>query len=141
MRFNKWVRVLGFIGALLSMSAYAETPNPAITSLSKTQGFFYFYSSSCPHCQRFAPLLKQFSDEHGFSVVAISMDGGFLPSFPDAVMDAGQSKQFQVTVFPSLFLVDPSRQKAVLVTDGAIDSQEILRRLQKISQMREWGAS
>lgn len=74
------------------------------------------------------------AQRYGFQVVAISMDGGYLPEFNNAVLDEGQSKLFKVTVYPSLFLVDPKREKAHLVTEGAIDAEELLQRLIKISQ-------
>jgi type-F conjugative transfer system pilin assembly thiol-disulfide isomerase TrbB len=116
---------------------YAGSADISLHALSKQQGFFFFYSSSCPHCQRFAPTLKRISQQYGFSVVAISVDGGFLSSFPDAVMDEGQTKIFQVSVFPSLFLVNPKDQLASLVTEGDIDEGELINRLLKISQTHD----
>ena len=104
--------------------------------VAQTQGFFLFYSASCPHCQRFAPQLKQFSDHYGFKIVAISVDGGYLPSFPDAVMDSGQKHSFGVNLLPSLFLVDPARQKVALVTEGAVDNEELSERLIKIMKLQ-----
>lgn len=77
------------------------------------------------------------SQHYGFSVVAISVDGGFLPSFPDAVMNEGQTKVFQVSVYPSLFLINPKSQVASLVTEGTIDEGELTNRLLKISQIHD----
>lgn len=114
--------------------SYALTHESTLDELSQKKGFFFFFSSSCPHCQRFSPVLKQLSQRYGFNVVAVSMDGGYLPDFPYAVLDEGQSKLFQVTVFPSLFLVDPKSEQALLVTEGAINEMELTNRLLKISQ-------
>ncbi|CZP44927.1 conjugal transfer protein TraF [Legionella pneumophila] len=129
----KW-SLLVILG-LLSCSSFAlNHEEKVITQLAQRQGFFFFFSSSCPHCQRFSPVLKQMAQRYGFQVVAISMDGGYLPEFNNAVLDEGQSKLFKVTVYPSLFLVDPKREKAHLVTEGAIGAEELLQRLIKISQ-------
>ncbi|WP_392536742.1 conjugal transfer protein TraF [Legionella sp. 227] len=119
---------------LFASCVYANRSDTSLNMLAKQQGFFFFYSSSCPHCQRFAPILKRVSQQYGFSVVAISVDGGFLSSFPDAVMEEGQSKVFQVSVFPSLFLINPKNQLARLVTEGNIDEGELINRLLKMSQ-------
>ena len=108
----------------------------ALQQAAQEQGFFFFYSASCPHCQRFAPILKQFSESYGFKVLAISMDGGYLPSFPEAVMDEGQKNQFHVSVLPSLFLVSPKTEQATLVTEGAIEADELLRRIGKILHLQ-----
>jgi thiol-disulfide isomerase/thioredoxin len=121
--------------SLLS-SSWSFANESLIRQVSQSQGFFFFYSASCPHCQRFAPVLKQFSDFYGFKVVAISLDGGLLSSFPQSVMDNGQKNTFQVTVLPSLFLVDPIQHKAALVTEGAIDANELLKRIEKIISPR-----
>ena len=129
-----------FLGVFFSMMSYATERDATLQAVTQQQGFFFFYSSSCPHCQRFAPTLKRFSQHYGFSVVAISVDGGFLTEFPGAVMNEGQTKLFQVTVYPSLFLVDPKRQLAHLVTEGNIDENELLSRVLKISQMQDEGS-
>lgn len=100
------------------------------------QGLFFFYSASCPYCQRFALILKEFSEHYGFKVLAISMDGGYLPSFPDALLDEGQKNQFQVTVLPSLFLINPYKEQAALVTEGALEEEELSRRVLKIIHLQ-----
>lgn len=119
----------------LCFSSYAlNHEEKVLTQLAQQHGFFFFFSSSCPHCQRFSPVLKQMAQRYGFHVVAISMDGGYLPEFSEAVLDEGQSKLFNVTVYPSLFLVDPKSEQAHIVTEGAIGEKELSQRLLKISQ-------
>lgn len=137
---NNWFIMLLF-GLLFSAGSFAAIKEDAIAPLAKQQGFFFFYSASCPHCQHFAPRLKRFSERYGFKVLAISVDGGFLPSFPDAVMNDGQAKVFDVTILPALFLVNPDTQKAALVNEGTIDEAELTRRLLKISRMQAEGSS
>jgi conjugal transfer pilus assembly protein TraF len=54
----------------------------AIADLGKDHVLFFFYRSDCPYCHAFAPTLAAFQARHGIQVVAISVDGGPLPSFP-----------------------------------------------------------
>lgn len=125
---------------LLSLLYSAWSVANAITPLqqaSQERGFFFFYSASCPHCQYFAPILKNFSQDYGFKVLAISLDGGYLPSFPESVMDEGQKKPFHVRVLPSLFLVNPKTKQAALVTEGAIEEKELLRRVVTILRQQQ----
>ena len=129
---TKWMVFV--VMSFLCVSSYALNHEAMMKHVSQKQGFFFFFSSSCPHCQRFSPVLKHMAQRYGFKVVAISMDGGYLPEFPDAVLDEGQSKLFKVSVYPSLFLVDPKDEHASLVTEGAIEEEELVQRLIKISQ-------
>jgi thiol-disulfide isomerase/thioredoxin len=50
--------ILIMLVMLFASRVYADSSDTALHTLAKQQGFFFFYSSSCPHCQRFAPILK-----------------------------------------------------------------------------------
>lgn len=128
----KWVLIL-FCLLGLSIQASAGASTDVLKEMTSSQGFFFFYSSTCPHCHRFAPVLERFSHRFGFSVVAISVDGGILPSFPNSVVDEGQKNIFKVNILPSLFLVNPKTKLAVLVTEGFIDEAELAKRVLKIA--------
>src|SRR3990167_6308131 len=84
--------------------------------------FVLFYRSSCPHCQRFAPVLSQFSKDFGFQVYAYTTDGNTLLDFPES-MNATSSIEkifFQGNniVVPSLFLVNVKTMQAYLIDQG-----------------------
>ena len=60
-----------------------------IRRLAKETGLFFIFKQSCPYCHAFAPVVKEFAQEYGFEVKAISADSGKLKEFPDAVPDIG----------------------------------------------------
>jgi len=97
-----------------------------INDFSKHFGLFFFYRSTCPYCKRFAPILKHFSETYHIAVIPITTDGISLPEFPNSKIDNGQSKQFQVSVEPALYAVDPQSQKAFPVAFGLTSESELL---------------
>lgn len=111
-----------------------DEENQAILHLAKHSGLFFFYRSSCPYCQRFAPIVKRFSERYGLTVVPITTDGTSLPDFPQSQVDSGQSSLFQVQVEPALFTVDPYTHKAVPVSYGLVSEQELKARLLEIAK-------
>lgn len=123
-------------GLFIIFPVFASPESTILEEVARTQGFFFFYSSACSHCQQFAPRLKRVSQRFGFKVVAISIDGGFLSSFPDAKMDEGQKTKFGVSVLPSLFLVNPKTESGYLITEGAINEGELIRRLVKVVHLQ-----
>jgi conjugal transfer pilus assembly protein TraF len=64
---------------------------------------FFFYRSDCPYCHAFAPTLAAFQARHGIQVVAISVDGGPLPGFPNARPDNGIATTLKVSQVPAVF--------------------------------------
>lgn len=92
-------------------------------------GLFFFYRSSCPYCQRFAPILKDFVGRYGISVVPVTTDGISLPDFPDSHVDQGQAARFNVTVEPALFTVNPYTQQIVPVAYGLMAEDELKQRI------------
>ncbi len=64
-----------------------------LTQLSRRFGVFNFYSSSCGACDIFSPIPGSVSDKYGLSVLAVLMDGGPSPVFPDYMIDSGQHER------------------------------------------------
>ena len=91
----------------------------------KEYGFFFFFSSKCQFCHVFSPTIKAFSEKYQTPVIAISMDGGSLPEFPNPQKDNQASIRFRVTALPALFAVNPKTGQALPVANSAISLHEI----------------
>ncbi len=103
-----------------------------IKDYAKHSGLFFFYRSTCPYCRRFAPIVKHFSETYHINILPITMDGIPLPEFPQSRTNSGQSMQFNVTVEPSLYAVDPNTGKYFPVAFGLTSESELFERLYNI---------
>ena len=102
--------------------------NTLIGKLSrKGYALVLFFDSTCPHCQKFAPVVKDISNQYGISVYPFSF-GGTLPSFPHPTPVTksiyatyyGTSKPF----YPVMFLQNVNTMQFYLVAKGdATESQ------------------
>lgn len=127
------VRPTNSVGAQVYLEEKKKAKVGAIQKLAQESGLFFFYRSSCPYCQKFAPILKAFSERYGLAVIPITTDGISLPEFPDSMIDNGQSAKFNVQVEPSLFAVNPYTQKAYPIAYGLITEDELSQRIYDIA--------
>ncbi len=111
-----------------------QQEDDAIRQLAQHNGLFFFYRSTCPYCQRFAPIVKDFSERYHLSVIPITTDGIFLPDFPNSRMDQGQAARLKVTMEPALFTVDPQSHRIIPVSYGLLSEDELRQRLLEIAQ-------
>jgi conjugal transfer pilus assembly protein TraF len=100
-----------------------------VKGFAKHYQLYYFYRSTCPYCQRFAPILKDFALGYGFNVLAITTDGISLPEFPDSYIDQGESRIYDVTVEPTVFAVNPITHKALRIATGLTTQSEIKKNI------------
>ncbi|MHB1948900.1 MAG: conjugal transfer protein TraF [Gammaproteobacteria bacterium] len=100
-----------------------------VHELAKSYQIYFFYKSTCPYCQRFAPIVKDFSNTYGFNVLPITTDGISLSEFPDSYVDQGESQIYNVTVEPTLFLVNPTSHKAIRIATGLTSESEIKKNM------------
>lgn len=105
----------------------------AIADLGKDHVLFFFYRSDCPYCHAFAPTLAAFQARHGIQVVAVSMDGGPMPGFPEARPDNGIATTLQVTQVPAVFLAQPFTGKITPIGFGVLSESQLLERLAIVS--------
>lgn len=107
-----------------------------IHQFSKSHGFFFFLASRCPYCHAFSPIVKQFTEKYNISVVPITLDGGVLPEFPQAVPDNGSAKALKVYSLPSLYAVNPGTQQIIPIANGALSLSELEENILKIMEVQ-----
>lgn len=100
-----------------------------IRDLSQDYGLFFFFSSNCPYCHQFAPIVKRFAETHGWEVIAISTDGGSIEAFPDAEADNGLSQIWNIKALPALFAVNPRTKAAIPIAYGLTSQDEMENRI------------
>ena len=104
-----------------------------IADLGRDHVLFFFYRSDCPYCHAFAPTLEAFQAQHGIKVVAIGVDGGPIPGFPDARADNGIATTLNVTQVPAVFLAQPFTGKITPIGFGVLSEAQLLERIALVS--------
>ena len=105
----------------------------SVAHLAKSHALFFFFRSDCPYCHAFAPTLEAFQAQHGIRVVAISVDGGGLPHFPQYRRDNGVAKSLQVNQVPAVFLAEPLTGKITPLGFGVLSEAQLLERIGTIA--------
>jgi conjugal transfer pilus assembly protein TraF len=111
----------------------------AMMRLSERYGVFYFYSSACGACDIFSPILKSVSDRYGLSVLAVSMDGGPSPTFPNHLVDNGQYERLGLGTdrqVPALVLFDAQTRRPMPIGYGILSQDEIVDRVFQLTQVQ-----
>lgn len=119
-------------------SARREDFRKNIADLAENHGIFFFYRSDCRFCHQQAPILKLLEAQYGIKVMAISMDGGPIPNFADAVPDNGISYVVSggqgVSTVPAIFLVKRDTRESVPIGTGIIAADDIVERIWILTQ-------
>lgn len=115
-----------------------------VAGLARTHGLFFFFRSDCPYCHAMAPMLKQFEAKYGFTVYAVSMDGGGLPDYPRPQRDNGIAarlvaelgippEEFQV---PFTVLAQPGTREILPVGFGVMTASDMVERIDMVMRLR-----
>lgn len=94
--------------------------------LARETGLFFVFKTGCRFCEAFAPHVRAFAQEYGFEVKAISVDGGRLPDFPEAVLDNGIAAKINPQgIYPALFLAHPASGQVVPLAWGLVTPDDL----------------
>lgn len=137
--------LLPFLHLPLVCNAAQNWLNEMIVSKEVTplqQGFFahhtlvLFYSSTCPHCHVFAPILKAWSQNHNTQVLALSFDNEPLPEFPSfkpATTEWVNAAFTGRTIsYPALFIANTQSKTLYPVAMGAMTLEELDTRMRAL---------
>lgn len=101
-------------------AAYGQRVKGSLNQIANTHGLYFFFRSDCPYCHAMAPTLELLQRTHGIRIIAISMDGGSLPQFPNALPNRGQAEQLGVRSVPSYFIAEPSKRSVLPLGSGVM---------------------
>ncbi len=131
-----------FIACFISIAVFAdEAITVYLQNNRPREAFILFYMASCPHCQRFDPVLKAYAEKHHMPVLAYTLDGRSLPSFPRSVLPSqAEINRFFPNgspVVPTLFLMNLDQHKIMPVLQGEAKAYQLEQRLQQIHELDE----
>ena len=121
----------------LQMSLRSES----IGALGRDHVLFFFFRGDCPYCHAFAPTLEAFQARHGIRVVAISVDGGSMPGFPDARRDNGIATTLKVTQVPAVYLAQPFTGTITPIGFGVLSETQLVERIAIVAAARNGPAA
>ena len=109
-----------------------------LARISQRYGVFYFYASSCAACQVFSPIMRGVADRFGLNVLAVSMDGGGSPSFPDFKIDTGQYERMGLAggQVPALVLYDTQTKRPIPIGYGVMAADEVMERIFTLTHVK-----
>ncbi|HAU1484338.1 TPA: type-F conjugative transfer system pilin assembly thiol-disulfide isomerase TrbB [Legionella pneumophila] len=119
--------------------AFAQKESAEAKDLSKNYYFAFIYRSTCPHCKKFSPVLKDFSETFHIKVRAFSLDGESLdgldttPLTPELFQTFYVSGGYKPTV-PALFLVNRHTLEAYAVLFGQASPYQLAQRVHELKQ-------
>ncbi len=105
----------------------------AIGALGRDHVLFFFFRGDCPYCHAFSSTLEAFQARYGIKVVAISMDGGQMPGFPDARRDNGIATTLKVSQVPAVYLAQPFTGDITPIGFGVLSEAQLLERIATVS--------
>lgn len=100
-----------------------------LKALAREHGLIFFFKSDCPYCHAMAPVVRELADRHGIDVLAVSIDGGALPSFPQPRDGRRQAAAWGVERVPALFIGSKVTGDRAAIGFGAMSRAEIIHRL------------
>jgi conjugal transfer pilus assembly protein TraF len=110
-----------------------STRSSVLADVAKTHGIVFFLRSDCPYCHDMAPVLRAMQNQYGIEIMAVTMDGGGLPAFPNPKRDNGISKFVSngegITTVPALYLVANDAKTVTALGTGALAMDEIIERI------------
>ncbi|MFK5948028.1 MAG: conjugal transfer protein TraF [Methylococcales bacterium] len=95
-----------------------ESNDELLYKLADENAILFFFRSDCPHCHRFAPILKKFAEQYNITVIPMSLDGGRLPEFENPRMNNLLAQKLNVKSVPAVFLLDPESNKTSTASYG-----------------------
>ena len=103
----------------------------SLARLGERYGLIYIGHTGCGGCRVFGPLLRAFAQRYGLDVLAVSLTGGPLEGWPEAVPDSGRARKLGLagTPVPAVVLFDTKTKRVLPVGFGVMAEDQLAMRI------------
>ena len=124
-------RPVGALAKRVWAEARREERAAALDRLGERYGLIYLGHTGCAACRVFGPLLRAFALRHGLDVLAVSMTGGPLEGWPEAVPDHGRAARLGLagSPLPAVALFDTATRRVLPVGFGVLAEDQLAERI------------
>ena len=132
-------RPLSGIGVKSANTATIKARDELLKKLKDKVGIFFFFKSTCPHCETQAPILHMIEVNYGFNVIAVSVDGGELKStqFAKTYKDAGHARRLGLESVPAIFLMN-EKGEFDLIAASPVSLESLKDRILIAAERQGW---
>lgn len=125
-------------GNLMRNEINARDIRNVLQTLNTRYGLFFFYKSGCIYCHKYSPILKTFAATYNIDVMPVSLDGGYLPEWPQSVYDPKKAKIFGLDdkPVPATMLFDNQNKQIIPVGYGLLTVDELEARIYQLTSMQ-----
>lgn len=106
-----------------------QEQNRALGEIAQKKGLIYYFTSTCPYCKRFSPIIKKFAEQNGITIIPVSLDGVGVPEFPYPKKNYALGSKLEVEGVPAVFMVDPEKNAVAKVSYGFTSYSGLIDRL------------
>ena len=124
-------RPVGALAKQVWSQARREERDAALARLGDRYGLIYLGHTGCAGCKVFGPLLRAFAMRHRLDVLAVSMSGGPLEGWPEAVPDNGRAARLGLAggPVPAVVLFDTRTKRVLPVGFGVLAEDQLAERI------------
>ena len=134
-------RPVGALAKQLWSDERRAARDAAVASLGERYGLIYLGDPSCGACRVAGPLLRAFALRHGLDVLAVSMSGGALEGWPEAVADDGRAARLGLAAgpLPAVALFDTETRQVLPVGFGVLAEDQLAERIYALTALEVGG--
>lgn len=112
----------------------------SLKSLNERYGLFFVYRSTCPYCHKYSPVIKNFGEEYGVDIVAISADGLTIKGWENnTITDIAAIGKLgiEIKAVPATILYDSQEEKVMSVGFGILSRTDLENRIYILTNMEK----
>ncbi len=118
---NKWSRDLGITKSEPRLAKSFISNDQLLKGSAKDHAIIFFFRSDCGYCHKYAPIIKQFATNYGYTVLSYSLDGRGLPDYPKPRYDPKLAQRLNVMGVPATYILSPRLNRITTVSFGLSD--------------------